>query len=251
MPNNPFTHFVLVDFENRPGIDLALLAAHPVKVTLFLGQTSKLKPALVDQITTLPFEVRLVKVGMTRKNALDFVLAYHLGEMLARYPRGHYYIISEDKKDFDPLVTYLLANHVHVSRHIDVSELPFLAPPKRRTAAPFPPPAKEIAPGRSKAPFKLTTTKSSSASEATPTKTTSATKAATASKKAKAEEKFLKLIPHLQLNHPKTRETLMRSVAAYYGDKLSSAEVGNVVAALKNRNVLSIDGDEKVSYRSG
>lgn len=130
MPTNNLTHFVLVDFENVPGIDLSVLSGHPLSVTLFLGPKSKLKPVLVEQMTTLPFEVRLIKVTASRKNLLDFVLTFHLGEMVSRYPRGHYYIVSGDKKDFDPVVAHLKANHFHVSLHPNIAALPFLVQSK-------------------------------------------------------------------------------------------------------------------------
>jgi hypothetical protein len=81
---------------------------------------------LVEQISSLPFEVRLIKVATSRKNLLDFVLTFHLGEMTSRYPRGRYYIVSGDKKDFAPVIEHLKANHFHVSLHPDIASLPFL-----------------------------------------------------------------------------------------------------------------------------
>lgn len=147
MPANAISQFVLVDFENVADVDLSPLAGQRVIVTLFLGRVSRLKAQLVEQISTLPFEIRLIKVGVSRKNALDFVLAHHLGEMTARYPGGRFYIVSGDKRDFEPLVTHLRENHVHVSRHDDVESLPFLPPQKvvveTRVAAPPPPKPRE------------------------------------------------------------------------------------------------------------
>jgi len=223
MSTNPFTHFVLVDFENRPDIDLALIAGHPVKVTLFLGLKSKLKAALVEQITTLPFEVRLVKIGMTKKNALDFVLTYHLGEMLARYPRGHYYIVSGDKKDFEPLVTYLQANHFHVSRHEDIASLPFLQPLKTIT------PAKSAA----------------------PTKPAAATKAAVPKPKP-AEDRRAKVEARLKdstnRNRPGTRKTLVAYLKTALGKDTTDAQIQSMMDRLLSQKVLAIADNGKVSY---
>src|SRR3954469_19440825 len=130
MPVSPTpTHFVFVDFENRPIDDLGALARHPVVVILFLGQKSRLKKALVDQIETLPFEVRLIKVGVTKKNAADFVLTYHLGAIMARHPGEKYYVISGDD-DFSPVITHLQNNHQPISQHPDIASLPFLSKQK-------------------------------------------------------------------------------------------------------------------------
>jgi hypothetical protein len=123
------THFVFVDFENRPVDDLGALARHPVVVILFLGQKSRLKKALVEQIETLPFEVRLIKVGVTKKNPADFVLTYHLGAIIARHPGEKYYVISGDD-DFSPVITHLQNNHQPISQHPDIASLPFLAKQK-------------------------------------------------------------------------------------------------------------------------
>lgn len=228
MSTNPFTHFVLVDFENRPDIDLGLIAGHPVKVTLFLGLKSKLKSALVEQITTLPFEVRLVKIRMTKKNALDFVLTYHLGEMLARYPRGHYYIVSGDKKDFEPLVTYLQDNHVHVSRHEDIASLPFLQPHKAAAPATSAIPAKPAA-----HPKPMPTTK------------------AVDPKPKPPEDRLVKLIARLRnpsASRPKNKARLLAHIKTAYGQKLTDDVSAQKLEELVHRGVLVIEDKDKVRY---
>jgi hypothetical protein len=139
MPSDAFTHFVFVDFENVPDVDLAPLNGHRVVVTLFLGKKSKLKTGLVEQITRLPFEVRLIKIGKPVENGLDFVLAFHLGRTAGRYPGARFSIVTKDKKDFDPLVTQLHTDHVRVERVESIAALPFLRP--ANPAAPVKAPA--------------------------------------------------------------------------------------------------------------
>ena len=63
--NNPaLTHFVFVDFENVPSVDLDAIGAHPVHVTLLIGKNQKkLEVALVQQILRLTTRVDLLEVG--------------------------------------------------------------------------------------------------------------------------------------------------------------------------------------------
>lgn len=223
MPINNLTHFVLVDFENVPGIDLSALGRLPLCVTLFLGPKSKLKPALVEQITRLPFEVRIIKVTSSRKNLLDFVLTYHLGEMASRYPRGHYYIVSGDKNDFEPVVAHLKDNHLHVALHPDIASLPFLAQtkPVEVTKAISPEMlavvAKPAAPPITKAPA----------------------------------DRRTKIIAHLRNSANKNRPATLKGLQAHiknaFGKESTAAKVEDVILELRSGG-LTINTKGKVSY---
>ena len=78
-----------------PGkIDLDLIADKPVVVILVLGERNKNLPVdLVRKLLQYSTQVRLVETGHAGKNALDFVLAYHIGvqavaDALAKVPAG-------------------------------------------------------------------------------------------------------------------------------------------------------------------
>lgn len=120
-------HYVFVDFENVPTVDLGLIGDKPVEVTLLIGEKQKrLDLALVRQIHRYASKVALIEVGATGRNALDLVLACHLGTAVAQHPEGRFYIISKDK-DFNPLIAHLRAGGTQVSRHDAFPALPFLA----------------------------------------------------------------------------------------------------------------------------
>jgi hypothetical protein len=209
------THFVFVDFENVPGLQLTALAGHPVKVALVLGSKSKLKADLVLQIASLPFEVRLIKVGVARKNALDFVLTYHLGETMARHPGGSFHIISKDKKDFDPVVTHLRENHLEVSRHDDIESLPFVLHDHKSLKAPPP------------------------------------SKAVVIAKKAAVDPR-LKVVAHLKdpanRSRPTTRKRLLAYVKADLGKGATDEDAASLVQQLSDSHVLSIASNNRVQY---
>ena len=248
MAINNLTHFVLVDFENVPGIDLSVLGNHPAGVTLFLGPRSKLKPALVEQITTLPFEVRLIKIGHIKKNAVDFVLAYHLGEMVSRYPRGHYYIVSKDQ-DYEPLVTHLRDHNIHISQHKDTADLPFLAPAKLPVQAKPDvalkslPPTKTIAPAKTIVAAKLPAPVS---------------KAATAVSKPPApvsnppDARPTKIIARLKdpknTNRATTRKALHAYIKNSLGKETAPEKVDGIIFELIQTRVLTINAKGKIAY---
>ncbi len=129
------SHFVYVDFENVPNVDLELTAGKPVHVTLLIGEKQKrLDLALVRQIHQHASQVTLIEVGASGRNALDLVLACHLGKAVAQHAGAEFHIISKDK-DFDPLITHLRAEKMHVSRHNAFADLPLVAAHRHRAPA--------------------------------------------------------------------------------------------------------------------
>src|SRR5580698_9329683 len=102
MPNQAVLHFVFVDFENVPEVDLGLVAGKPAHVMLLLGKhQKKLDIGLVQQIRRLAEQIELVEVGASGHNALDLTLAYYLGRAVQRDPEAQFYVVSKDS-DFDP-----------------------------------------------------------------------------------------------------------------------------------------------------
>ncbi|RFC50045.1 MAG: NYN domain-containing protein [Verrucomicrobia bacterium] len=132
MPPEAVEHFVFVDFENVPSVDLSLVATQSVHVTLLVGKTQrKLDTALVGRMLQLGKDkVALIEMGASGRNALDFTLAFYLGQSALRHPAAHYYIVSKDK-DFDPLISHLYIQEVMVTRVASFDALPFLARSKK------------------------------------------------------------------------------------------------------------------------
>ncbi len=122
MPSN----YVLIDFENVQPKNLELLAEHPLKVYVFVGETqAKIPFDLADSMQLLGNNARYVKITGTGQNALDFHIAYYIGLLAAKEPDASFSIISKDK-GFDPLVRHLTGKKVHIQRHKDLGEIPFL-----------------------------------------------------------------------------------------------------------------------------
>jgi hypothetical protein len=106
---------VLVDFENVQKLDLARLPAH-ARIRIFVGaQQVKLPTALVIKAQALGLAIEWIRIDGNGPNALDFHIACHLGEGLARTPQAEFVIVSRDT-GFDPLLSNLKARGLQCRR---------------------------------------------------------------------------------------------------------------------------------------
>jgi PIN domain len=122
-------HHVFVDFENVPEIDFEVLGNDAVHITLLLGVTQKkLDADLVEQLLRHAGSTELVRLQSPGRNALDFVLAYHLGRAVEADPEGRFHIVSKDT-GFEPLITHLRSKEIRASRHADFAALKAELPP--------------------------------------------------------------------------------------------------------------------------
>jgi hypothetical protein len=98
---------LLVDFENVGKIDLTAVP-EGVRVALFFGAAQKSVPReFMEAALKLRERFEHVNAAGQGKNALDFHIAYYLGEYLTKSPRTECVILSRDK-DFAPLVKHLV-----------------------------------------------------------------------------------------------------------------------------------------------
>jgi PIN domain len=99
---------LFVDLENVQKIDVSQVPAD-ARVMVFYGITQKKLPEeLVVQAQPLGIRLKWVKISGQGPNALDFHIAYYLGQELAQNPRSECAILSRDS-GFDPLTRHLQA----------------------------------------------------------------------------------------------------------------------------------------------
>jgi hypothetical protein len=112
---------LLIDFENVPKVDLAAVPAG-VRVLFFFG-ASQHKVTLEFMRSARKLGERFVDIDIEDqgKNALDFHIAFYLGEHLAKAPAGEYIILSKDK-GFEPLVKHLKGRGFKVRRASSLAE---------------------------------------------------------------------------------------------------------------------------------
>jgi hypothetical protein len=115
-PHSPVNH-VFVDFENVKAVDCSVIGGKNLRLYLFLGpQNKKLDIAVVECLLAHAQTVQMIRSPKSGKNALDFVLAYHLGQAVLTDPKGFYHIVSKDT-GFDALVELLKSRNTKVKRN--------------------------------------------------------------------------------------------------------------------------------------
>ncbi len=117
---------LLVDFENVPKVDLSALPAD-VTVPFFFGASQRTVPtAFLKEALKLGERFVPIDIEGQGKNALDFHIAFYLGEYLQAVPGAECVILSRDK-GFDPLVKHLLGRGFKVRRVGAIGDA-FIAP---------------------------------------------------------------------------------------------------------------------------
>jgi hypothetical protein len=118
------TNYVLIDYENVQPKNLGILSGHPFEVFVFVGANqAKVPYDLAEAMQRFGNQARYVKVAGNGKNALDFHLAFYLGELVAREPGACFHVISKDT-GFDPLIRHLKKRQVRIRRHSDLGRIP-------------------------------------------------------------------------------------------------------------------------------
>jgi hypothetical protein len=112
---------LLVDYENIGKVDLGAIPAG-VRVPFFFGASQKSVPTEFLR-AALKLGERFVPIDIEGqgKNALDFHIAFYLGEYLARSPETPCVILSKDK-GFDPLIKHLVKRGFAVRRANSIAE---------------------------------------------------------------------------------------------------------------------------------
>jgi len=120
---------LLVDYENIGKLDLGAIPAG-VRVPFFFGASQRSVPTEFLK-AALKLGERFVPIDIEGqgKNALDFHIAFYMGEYLARSPQTPCVILSKDK-GFDPLIKHLVRRGFAVRRANSITEaLGTRAPP--------------------------------------------------------------------------------------------------------------------------
>jgi len=120
------TNYVLIDYENVQPKNLELLANHSFKVYVFVGANQTKVPVdLAIGMQKLGENAEYIKMSGNGPNALDFHIAYYIGQLSTQDPKGYFHIISKDT-GFDPLIKHLKSKNIRALREKDLAEIPVL-----------------------------------------------------------------------------------------------------------------------------
>ena len=112
---------MLIDYENVQPKNLEILENHPFKVFVFVGANQVKVPFdLAVAMQSLGKGAKYIKISGNGPNALDFHIAYYIGELASQDPKGYFHIISKDT-GFDPLIKHLKTKNIRVLRENNVS----------------------------------------------------------------------------------------------------------------------------------
>ena len=120
------TNYVLIDFENVQPKNLEILAEHPFKVYVFVGANqTKVSFDQAAAMQAMGEDAKYIKIAGNGPNALDFHIAFYIGELSMRDLMAKFNIISKDT-GFDPLIKHLKEKKIRVQRLKDLAEIPVL-----------------------------------------------------------------------------------------------------------------------------
>lgn len=128
------TNYVLIDHENVQIEALPGLDAEHFKVLIFVGANqNKLAYELVAPVQKMGTRAEYVKISGNGSNALDFHIAFYIGQLVAQEPKAYFHIISKDK-GFDPLIQHLRSKKISIARSSSIADIPLLKASNAKTA---------------------------------------------------------------------------------------------------------------------
>ena len=120
------TNYVLIDYESVQPEDLSALKHDHFRVVVFLGaHQSKIAYETAAALQQMGSNAEYVKISGTGPNALDFHIAFYIGQLAAREPEAYFHIVSKDT-GFDPLISHLKTRKLRALRVKAVSDIPLL-----------------------------------------------------------------------------------------------------------------------------
>jgi len=120
------TNYVLVDYENVQPATISALDQEHFKVVVFVGANqSKVSFEVASLLQRIGSRASYIKISGNGSNALDFHIAFYIGQIAATDPDAYFHIISKDT-GFDPLITHLKTKKILACRSRDVSDMPIV-----------------------------------------------------------------------------------------------------------------------------
>ncbi len=132
------TNFILIDFENVQPESLSAVEQAKFSVIVFVGASqTKVSFEIASALQQMGPNATYVKISGNGKNALDFHIAFWIGQLSSRFPAAAFHIISKDN-GFDPLIAHLRERGISATRRPSISEIPQLKIAQRQTKSPKP-----------------------------------------------------------------------------------------------------------------
>lgn len=120
------TNYVLIDYENVQPEALSILDAEHFKVIVFVGATqTKVTFETAAALQRMGNKAEYIKISGNGPNALDFHIAFYIGQLAAEDPTAYFHVISKDT-GFDPLIQHLKTRKLFAARSRGVGDIPLV-----------------------------------------------------------------------------------------------------------------------------
>lgn len=120
------SNYVLIDYENVQPEAISALDKEHFKVIVFVGATqTKVTYEVASAMQHLGTRAEYIKISGNGSNALDFHIAYYIGQIAAKDTEAYFHIVSKDT-GFDPLIAHLKSKKILACRSKDVNEIPIV-----------------------------------------------------------------------------------------------------------------------------
>lgn len=107
---------LLIDYENIHKIELAKIKQQDINIKIFVGQAqNKIPFDLVQAAQQFDNPVEWIKIKGSGSNALDFYIAFYLGQYFKNTKKGTFLVLSKDK-GFDPLIKHINNSPINCQR---------------------------------------------------------------------------------------------------------------------------------------
>jgi PIN domain len=246
------THYVLVDFENVQPRNVGLLRGGPFRIKVFVGASqSKVSFDTAQVLQSFGPDAEYIQISGNGPNALDFHIAYYIGQLAATHPDASFHIISKDT-GFDPLIKHLKSRGIECKRSAAIADIPHIkamagvatkaAPAaKPATASPVKPAAsaaKKAGPAAKKAPVKAVPVKRAAPAPAVDTALEKHCAAA------------LDNLRKRESGRPSTVKTLIGTIRNLHKPPLPPEQLQAIVDLMVARGTIRVAGT-KVTYALG
>ena len=264
---SPVIHYVLVDHENVQPTDIGLLDRVDVRVFVFVGaQQGKLSSDLAIRMHALGERAKYVRASAVGANALDFHIAFYIGQLATRDARGFFHVISKDK-GYDPLLAHLREQGISSARSDAIKAMSLFKPPAvtfpsatRAKAPPAPAPTvkpKAAANAARRVHFivepekpKISGVPSVGAAK-TPIVSLLTLPLADAKTTAERWTKLRSGLKKMDGNRPSTMPALKKHVSAQFnGDKVGQDTVDALIAGLIKFGLLTETSNNKLTWHA-
>jgi PIN domain len=120
------TNYVMIDYENVQPESLAALNSEQFKVKVFVGATQKnVTIKFAKALQPMGDRAEYIEISKSGKNALDFHIAFYIGQLAAADPTAYFHVISGDK-GYEPLIKHLKDKTIFAALEKSINDIPLL-----------------------------------------------------------------------------------------------------------------------------